>query len=62
VILAPSSKSGTHTHRKANLHEISAYDYLLANMHHMEDTPGVENPATVSDMDPAPPNTTQDEG
>jgi len=62
VILAPSSKNGTHTHRKVNLHEISAYDYLLANMHHVEDTPGVENPATVSDMDPAPPDTTQDEG
>jgi len=56
IILAPPEKPPPNQARKINMHEISAYDYLMANFHlSMEDMDG--DPTHVqSDLpDPAPP-------
>jgi len=56
IILAPPEKSPPNQARNINMHEISAYDYLMANLHlSMED---VDNDPTHDQSelpDPAPP-------
>jgi len=37
VILAPAERQNSNVKHKVNLHEISAYDYLLANLHSSSD-------------------------
>jgi len=49
VILAPAEKCDTNSIHKIILHEISAYDYLLANVHSSSEHTSLE-PHTQADM------------
>jgi len=48
VILAPAERKNSNVKYKVNLHEISAYDYLLANLHSSSDHNPLE-PDTLTD-------------
>jgi len=56
VILAPAGKHTTNGTRKINLHEISAYDYLLANAHssseHTSPDPDTQVDTSISELSP----------
>jgi len=56
IILAPPGKPPPNQARKVNMHEISAYDYLMANFHlSTDDTDDGPSYVQSEPPDPAPP-------
>jgi len=56
IILAPPGKPPPNQARKVNMHEISAYDYLMANFHLSMEDMDADTPHVQSELpDPAPP-------
>jgi len=56
VILAPTERPNNYIKHKVNLHEISAYDYLLANLHSSSDHTPLEMDTLTDAVGSEPPS------